>query len=82
MSDRPLVRHIYLLVIFIEIVDLYAWASGAMAKFAGMPRKLKFYQKSKWVKELNLRKLPVKYRPCDVMHNADSFQFRRHFQSL
>ena len=62
-----------MLAIFIEIVHLYAWASGAMAKFAGMPHKLSFTKKPKWLKELNLRKLPVKYQPCDVMRNADSF---------
>ena len=39
-----------MLAIFIEIVHLYAWTSGAMAKFAvAMPRKLKFTKKPKWV---------------------------------
>ena len=56
-----MLRHIHLLVILIEIVYLYAWASGAIAKFAGMPRKLKFYQKKNGerLKKLSQRKLIV-----------------------
>ena len=50
-----------MLVILIEIVYLYAWASGAIAKFAGMPCKLKFYQKKNGerLKKLSQRKLIV-----------------------
>ena len=48
-----------LLAILIEMVCLYAWASGAKAKFAGMPRKLKFYQKKSAERHKKLRKLIV-----------------------
>ena len=56
-----MLRHIHLLAILIEIVSLYVWASGTIAKFAGMPRKLKFYQKKNGerLKKLSRRKLIV-----------------------
>ena len=72
-------RHIRLLAILIEMVYLYAWASGATAKFAGMPRKLKFYQKKSAERLKKLRKLIVDNY---VMRNADSSPSRRHFLSL
>ena len=62
-----MLRHIRLLAILIEMVYLYAWASGATAKFAGMPRKLKFYQKKSAERLKKLRKLIVDYY---VMRNA------------
>ena len=40
-----MLRNIHLLAILIEMVYLYARASGATAKVVAMPRKLKFYQK-------------------------------------
>ena len=49
-----------MLAIFIKIVHLYAWASGAMAKFAGMPRKLKFYQKAKMGERIKAEKITRK----------------------
>ena len=77
-----MLRHIHLLVILIEIVYLYAWASGAIAKFAGMPRKLKFYQKKSAERLKKLRKLIVDNYVSDVMRNADSSPSRRRFLSL
>ena len=64
-----MLRHIRLLAILIEMVYLYAWASGATAKFLGMPRKLKFYQKKSAERLKKLRKLIVDNY---VMRNADS----------
>ena len=61
------------------MVYLYAWASGATAKFAGMPRKLKFYQKKSAERLKKLRKLIVDNY---VMRNADSSPSRRRFLSL
>ena len=62
-----MLRHIRLLAILIEMVYLYAWASGASAKFAGMPHKLKFYQKKSAE-----RKQDQVYRymfvPCSFQH--------------
>ena len=72
-------RHIHLLVILIEIVYLYAWASGATANFAGMPHKLKFYRKKSAERLKKLRKLIVDNY---VMRNADSSPSRRRFLSL
>ena len=63
-----MLRHIRLLAILIEMVYLYAWASGATAKFEGMPRKLKFYQK-KSTERLKLKNLIVDNY---VMRNADT----------
>ena len=74
-----MLRHICLLAILIEMVYLYAWASGATAKFAGMPRKLKFYQKKSAERLKKLRKLIVDNY---VMRNADSSPSRRRFLSL
>ena len=74
-----MLRHIRLLAILIEMVCLYAWASGATAKFAGMPRKLKFYQKKSAERLKKLRKLIVDNY---VMPNADSSPSRRRFLSL
>ena len=74
-----MLRHIHLLVILIEIVYLYAWASGATAKFAGMPHKLKFYQKKSAERLKKLRKLIVDNY---VMRNADSSPSQRHFLCL
>ena len=68
-----------MLAILIEMVYLYAWASGATAKFAGMPRKLKFYQKKSAERLKKLRKLIVDNY---VMRNADSSPSRRRFLSL
>ena len=66
-------------MIFTEI-DLYAWASGAIAKFAGLSVKLKVLLKAKTGERIKkLRKLPAKYQPCDVMRNMDSFQLKRLF---
>ena len=64
-----MLRHICLLAILIEMVYLYAWASGATAKFASMPCKLKFYQKKSAERLKKLRKLIVDNY---VMRNADS----------
>ena len=61
------------------MVYLYARASGATAKFVGMPRKLKFYQKKSAERLKKLRKLIVDNY---VMRNADSFPSRRRFLSL
>ena len=61
------------------MVYLYAWASGATAKFVGMPRKLKFYQKKSAERLKKLRKLIVDNY---VMRNADSSPSRRRFLSL
>ena len=72
-------RHICLLAILIEMVYLYAWASGATAKFVGMPRKLKFYQKKSAERLKKLRKLIVDNY---VMRNADSSPSRCRFLSL
>ena len=74
-----MLRHIHLLVILIEIVYLYAWASGAIGKFAGMPRKLKFYQKKSAERLKKLGKLIVDNY---VMRNVDSSPSRRRFLSL
>ena len=74
-----MLRHIRLLAILIEMVYLYAWASGATAIFADMPRKLKFYQKKSAERLKKLRKLIVDNY---VMRNADSSPFRRRFLSL
>ena len=74
-----MLRHIYLLAILIEIVYLYAWASGATAKFVGMHHKLKFYQKKSAERLKKLRKLIV---DSYVMCNADSSPSRRRFLSL
>ena len=63
-----------MLAILIEMVYLYAWASGAAAKFVGMPRKLKFYQKKSAERLKKLRKLIVDNY---VMRNADSSPSRR-----
>ena len=63
-----------MLAILIEMVYLYAWASGATAKFVGMPRKLKFYQKKSAERLKKLRKLIVDNY---VMRNADSSPSRR-----
>ena len=68
-----------MLAILIEMVYLYAWASGATAKFVGMPRKLKFYQKKSAERLKKLRKLIVDNY---VMRNADSSPSRRRFLSL
>ena len=68
-----------LLAILIEMVYLYAWPSGATAKFAGMPHKLKFYQKKSAERLKKLRKLIVDNY---VMRNADSSPSRRRFLSL
>ena len=68
-----------MLAILIEMVYLYAWASGATAKFVGMPRKLKFYQKKSAERLKKLRKLIVDNY---VMRNADSFPSRCRFLSL
>ena len=73
-----MLRHIHLLAILIEIVYLYAWASGAMAKFVGMHRKLKFYQKKSAERLKKLRKLIV---DSYVMHNAHSSPSRHRFLS-
>ena len=62
-------RHIHLLAILIEMMYLYAWASGATAKFAGMHHKLKFYQKKSAERLKKMRKLIV---DSYVMHNVDS----------
>ena len=48
-----------MLAILIEMVYLYAWASGATAKFVDMPRKLKFYQKKSAERLKKLRKLII-----------------------
>ena len=61
------------------MVYLYAWASGATAKFVGMPRKLKFYQKKSAERLKKLRKLIVDNY---VMRNADSSPSRCRFLSL
>ena len=61
------------------MVYLYTWVSGATAIFAGMPRKLKFYQKKSAERLKKLRKLIDDYY---VMRNADSSPFRRRFLSL
>ena len=74
-----MLRHIRLLAILIEMVHLYAWASGATAKFSGTPRKLKFYQKKIAERFKKLRKLIVDNY---VMRNADSSPSRRRFLSL
>ena len=74
-----MLRHIRLLAILIEMVYLYTWASGATAIFAGMPSKLKFYQKKSAERLQKLRKLIVDNY---VMRNADSSPFRRRFLSL
>ena len=71
--------HIHLLAILIEMVYLYTWASGATAKFVGMPRKLKFYQKKSTERLKKLRKLIV---DSYVMCNVDSSPSRRRFLSL
>ena len=68
-----------MLAILIEMVYLYAWASGATAKFVGMPRKLKFYQKKSAERLKKLRKLIVDNY---VMRNADSSPSRCRFLSL
>ena len=73
-----MLRHIRLLAILIEMVYLYAWASDTTAKFEGMPRKLKFYQK-KSTERLKLRKLIVDNY---VMRDADSSPSQRRFLSL
>ena len=61
------------------MVYLYAWASGATAKFAGMFRKLKFYQKKSAKRLKKLRKLIVDNY---VMHNTDSSPSWHRFLSL
>ena len=68
-----------MLAILIEMVYLYTWASGATAKFAGMPHKLKFYQKKSAERVKKLRKLIVDNY---VMCNADNSPSQRHFLSL
>ena len=79
MCTCTALRHIRLLAILIEMVYLYAWASGATAKFVGIPRKLKFYQKKSAERLKKLRKLTVDNY---VMRNADSSPSRRRFLSL
>ena len=74
-----MLRHIRLLAILIEIVYLYAWALGATAKFVGMPRKLKFYQKKSAERLKKLRKLIV---DSYVMRNTHSSPSRHLFLSL
>ena len=74
-----MLRHTHLLAILIEIVYLYAWASGATAKFVGMHHKVKFYQKKSAERLKKLRKLIV---DSYVMCNVDSSPSRRHFLSL
>ena len=74
-----MLRHIHLLAILIEIVYLYAWASGATAKFVGMHHKLQFYQKKSAERLKKLRKLIV---DSYVMCNADSSPSQCRFLSL
>ena len=74
-----MLRHIRLLAILIEMVYLYARASGATVKYAGMPRKLKFYQKKSAERLKKLRKLIVDYY---VMRNANCSPYQRRFLSL
>ena len=74
-----MLRHIRLLAILTEMVHLYTWASGATAIFAGMPHKLKFYQKKSAERLKKLRKLIVNNY---IMRNADSSPLRRRFLSL
>ena len=68
-----------MLAILIEMVYLYAWASCAAAKFAGMHQKLKFYQKKSAERLKKLRKFIV---DSYVMCNADSSPSRHRFLSL
>ena len=74
-----MLRHIHLLAILTEMVYLYAWASGATAKFAGMHHELKFYQKKSAERLKKLRKLII---DSYVMCNADSSPSRRRFLFL
>ena len=74
-----MLRHIRLLAILIEMVYLYAWASGVTAKFVDMHRKLKFYQKKSAERLKKLRKLIV---DSYVMHNIHSSPSQHRFLSL